>query len=33
MVEGIMQAYRNAIQYLEFAGPTHFSGLLQQAIL
>ena len=32
MVEGIMQAYRNAIQYLEFGGPTYFSALLGQAI-
>ena len=32
MVEGIMQAYRNSLQYLEFAGPTLFSALLGQAI-
>lgn len=32
MVEGIMQAYRQAVQYLEFGGPTYFSGLLNQAI-
>lgn len=32
MVEGIMQAYRNAVQFLEFSGPTYFNVLLQSAI-
>ena len=32
MVEGIIQAYRNAIPYLEFGGPTMFNFLLSQAI-
>jgi hypothetical protein len=32
MVEGIIQAYRNAMQYLEFSGPTYFNVLLNSAI-